>query len=160
MPNLYQIDEAIRKVIDGADENGEMNLEALDQLQLAKADKQLNVIKYIKHFENDEQLIDQELERLKKLKGYAANRTESLKKYLENSMRIDGITELDFTTHKAKFKQNPASVVITDESLVPDKFIKTEVVTKVDKKAIGTALKLGDEVPGCTLLKSERLSIN
>lgn len=157
--NLYQINSQIQQVVEAADDNGEINAELFDQLQIVKEEKQLNVIKYIKHLENEEELFDKEIERIKKLKQIAGNRKEWLKKYLENSMRIDGRTEIDYPLFKAKIRKNPPRLTIADEKLIPEEFKKQEIIIKIDKDAIKDALKSGKEIAGCALEQNERLEI-
>lgn len=159
MSNLYQINAEIQALLASADENGEINAEMFDQLQIAKQDKQLNIIKFIKHLENDEALIKQETERLTTLKSQATKRKEWLTKYLADSMKIDGVTELDFTTFKAKFKKNPPKLVIVEGTLLPEKFTITKVDIQPAKDKIKEALKAGEEVKGCHIEQTERLSI-
>jgi len=162
MSNLYQIDEAIRSVISMADDNGVINEEAFDQLQMAKAEKQLNIIKYIKHIKNDGEIIDKEIKRLQEMKKSNDKRIESLTTYLSQSMKIDGVKELTFPLFQAKFKKNPPKLRIDSADYIPRKFIKTKSVTtnSIDGDALLKALKAGEEVRGVSIIQEERLAIN
>lgn len=157
--NLYEINSQLQQVISQADENGEINAALFDQLQMEKSEKQLNIVKFIKHLDNDVDILNKELERIKALKDQAAKRQEWLKGYLMASMEIDGINELDFTTFKAKIKKNPPQVVIDAEEQVPEEYITTKEVKTISKTAIKVALQSGKEVKGCRLEQGERLSI-
>ncbi len=160
MKNLYQINSAIQQIIEVADEvTGEINQDAFDKLQLDKAEKQLNIIKFIKHLDNDMDVLDKEMERLKLFKKQAEGRKEWLKNYLKTAMDIDGVTELDFTTFKAKVKQNPPSVVIDNEEKIPKKYLITKEVISISKALIKTDLQAGNKIEGCHLEQAERLDI-
>lgn len=79
----------------------------------------------------------------KKLEEYV---TACMQKWAKSELAGDGI--------KIKLKSNPASVLITNESLIPFEYIKTyqpPPVDKPDKAAIAKALKAGIDVPGCDL---------
>ena len=157
--NLYQINSEIQALIIAADENGEIDARLFDQLQITKSEKQLNIIKFIKHLENDEEAIKGEFDRLKVLKEQAAKRKESLTRYLAESMRIDGVTELDFTTFKAKFKKNPPKLLIADDAKLPDEYTVTKIDIQPDKDKIKAAIKAGQEIVGCRIEQGERLDI-
>lgn len=160
MPNLYQINDQIQQVIQSADENGVIDETAFEQLQLAKSDKQLNIIKFIKHLDNDVEVIKKEAERIETLKKQTEKRKEWLTNYLAQSMRIDGVNELDFTTFKAKFRKNPPRLTVIDEASLPQEYIVTKTVTSPDKDKIKEAIKSGQEIPGCSLEQAERLVIS
>lgn len=160
MIKLYQIDNELMAVLNAPNpETGELNEEALDQLSLARTEKQKNVTLYIKSLEQGETAIDAELKRLRDMKAAAQKRTEWLKNYLKTSMEAMGETELSFGVHTAKIANNPPSVQIVDEPLLPSEFKKEIIETKIDKVAIKQAIKGGVVVPGATLAYSTRLDI-
>ena len=45
----------------------------------------------------------------------------------------------------------PSSVVIVDESAIPEIFKRTTVVVDIDKKGVAAAIKAGQDVPGADL---------
>jgi len=157
--SLFQIDEKIRNVLAEANDDGEFNVDAFDSLQLEKGTKQQNVIKYVRHLKNDQDMIKKEMDRLKKLKTIATNREKWLLEYLGKSMKIDGLDKLDFTTDKASFRKNPIKVIIDIEDEVPEKYKKKEITFKIDKDELKKDLKAGDIIAGCRLEQTERLQI-
>jgi hypothetical protein len=157
--SLFQIDEKIKNVLAEADEDGCFDLDKFDSLQIEKKTKQQNVIKFVRHLKNDQDVIKKEIDRLKKLKTIAANREKWLLEYLGKSMEIDGIDKLDFTTDKAAFRKNPVRVVIDTEEKVPEKYKKKEITYKIDKEELKKDLKAGDIIAGCRLEQTQRLQI-
>ena len=160
MTNLYEIDKQMELILSEATDEGEFDVEAWEALQGEKKEKQHNIVRFIHHLKLDQDLLKQEIERLKKLKDMAEKREEWLKKYLGQSMQIDGVDKLDLTTHKCAFRNTPPRLEIEDEANIPTKYIKTEVVKKVDKDAIKQDLKAGDLVAGCSLVSEKRLYIS
>lgn len=55
--------------------------------------------------------------------------------------------------HTASTSAAPASVVITDDSAIPERFMETPA-PRADKAAIARALKAGEAVPGAALRNS------
>lgn len=159
MYSLHQINSQIQQVINSADENGEIDGQAFDNLQIAKQEKQLNIIKFIKHLEAEDSLYTAEIERIKKLQAMAEKRKEWLKKYIEESMRIDGVDTLDFTLFKAKIRKNPPRVVIEDLGLLPAEYMKQKIVFDADKAKIKEDMKAGKVIAGCAIEQTERLEI-
>lgn len=157
---LYKIDNELMGVLNSPNpETGELDAEALDQLSLARSEKQNNVALYIKSLEQGEAAIDAELKRLRDMKATTQKRTEWLKNYLKSSMELMGEKELTFGVHSAKIVNNPPSVQILDEAEVPSEFKKEIIETRIDKTAIKEAIKGGAVVPGATLTQATRLDI-
>ena len=159
MTTLYKIDQELQLILSNADENGLFNEEEFERLSIVKKDKIEGIIKFIKHLEGTEELLDNEIERLEKLKKMNVNRKEWLTNYIANSMTIDGLKEYDFVTHKAKFKLNPPSVIIDNEEELPEEYIITKVTKSPAKSAIKVALQGGIEVKGAHLEQKEKLHI-
>ncbi len=78
------------------------------------------------------------------------SKEEWLRSYLKSNMQRCGITEIKAIdgTFKAKLGKGRPSVVVTDESLIPDdsKFVRW--TRSVDKTAIAAAIAAGEQVPG------------
>ena len=159
--SLYQIDQEIQAVLANADEiTGEIDAAAFEELSLAKKEKQHGVLKYIQHLKNDQDLLKKEMDRLKALRELAIRREEWLREYLAKSMNIDKVRELDFVTHSCRFRKCPPKLIISDEKLVPEKYIKTEIIQKIDKERVKADLKSGETVEGCRLEQGESLIIS
>lgn len=89
------------------------------------------------------------------------NRATRIRKYLLDGLQLAGREKIDTPFFKIKIAQNPPSVVIADESLVPDNY-KTDPLPPApvpDKALIKKALSEGFEVPGCSLVRGKRVDI-
>ena len=158
--NLYDLNQTIQVILDGADENGEINADLFDQLQIEKDEKQENIIKYIKSLKGNKELIDQEIERLETLKKQLTKKSDWLVGYLSDSMKSDSTKELNYITCSAKFKLNPPSVILDENIDLPVEYVTTKTVTSPNKAAIKLALAGGIEIEGARLVQETRLSIN
>ena len=76
---------------------------------------------------------------------------------LQNLMMLSGKRKLRTELFNLSIAKNPDSVVIPDESRVPEQFLKAEI--KIDKAAVKQALKDGQEFDWAHLEASEGLRI-
>lgn len=157
---LYEIATQYREILamdcDDEDEKAAM-VNALDEIIDRFEQKAENVIKYIKNTEAWGAAIRAEEVRLAERRRTMERKAEQLTAYLEAMMTMTGKREVQAGIFQAKFKKNTQSIVVTDESLLDDRFFK--ISRTVSKDAIKEALKAGEEVPGVILEQKERLAI-
>lgn len=84
---------------------------------------------------------------------------EEMKKAIMIWMEQLELKSLDFANQKVTLKNNPPSVKINDEELIPDKFKKEKVSITIDKTAIKKAIQDGEEVIGAELVVGKSLVI-
>lgn len=90
------------------------------------------------------------------------NRQQSLKDYLSQNMKRCNITEITAQNHTfcAKFRKNPPSVVIDDERMIDEQYMRIIPETRTpDKTAIKQAIQAGKTVQGARIVQNERLEI-
>lgn len=154
MASIYEINEQIMQCIDF--ETGEIiDAEKLDALQIEKDKKIENVACWIKNLIAEAQSIKAEEQSLAERRKAKENTVERLKQYLSNVLES---TPFESARAKITFRKSTA-VNITDESKLADAFKKSETVVKIDKKAIGEALKLGEIVDGAELVENQNIQI-
>jgi hypothetical protein len=89
------------------------------------------------------------------------NRAARIRKYLLDGLQLAGRDAINTPFFKIKIALNPPAVAIDDEALIPANY-KTEPVAPApapDRKLIAAALKDGFDVPGCRLVRNQRLDI-
>lgn len=149
---------------------GEITPEIAERLDANETDTRAKVDGYhaiIAKMTYGDAEIDAEIKRLQALKKAKANAVKNLKDHLLYNMQQTGETCLEGTTCKV-FRQNTGeNLVIEDESTLLSAYeFALEVVRQsapawvkysvaVDKTALKTAIKGGDEVGGCSLQRSE-----
>lgn len=107
--NLYEISKSILACDWFDEDTGEVDFEKkaqFDALQLSFDEKAENIIKYIKNLSSDAERIKEEERRLKERRERKENKAESLRKYLENMMKLSGVEKLDFTSGEARFRKS------------------------------------------------------
>jgi soluble cytochrome b562 len=178
MSNLFEISEEYKEKLDyiqilqrlcDETENEERKkdyiesidllIEQLDKIDIDLNNKFNNYANFIKSKETENEAIDKEIKRLKKLK----NNNLSLISRLKGLMMIN-LKKLNKTVYKAFLKtisirKNPPSVNIIDEHLVPIKYKEIVETIKIHKENIKKDLKTGKIIDGCELTQSERIDI-
>ena len=84
---------------------------------------------------------------------------EDMKQQILLGMDALGLKSIEFINQKVTLKNNPPSVKINDEELIPDKFKKEKVSITIDKTAIKKAIQDGEEVIGAELVVNKTLLI-
>ena len=159
---LYEIDNAIREVLESAadPETGELVdeelLEQYDKLIMDRDQKVENIGLFIKNLEADAKAIKEESKNLAARAKAAENKAEHLRNYLEFCLGGE-----KFQTPRLSVSFRHAKKVEVDPDMldaIPEQYLRFKD-PEPDKKAIGDALKAGEEIPGCGLVDSVSLII-
>jgi len=124
-------------------------------------EKAANVVMVARQFDSHCDAIDSEIKRLQDLKKQRKNTAEKLRDYLLNNMMAAQIESIDHPLMSIKIRNNPESVEVFEESLVPSDYMSwpSMPAPKPDKTKIKTAIKTGVEIPGCKLVRSNSLLV-
>lgn len=155
--NLYELSQNYLAVQD-MDLEPETLKDTLDSIEEAIEVKAENIAKWIRNLEADKKAFEEEEKRFKEKKQAAGNRIKSLKLYLEDNMRLTGKTKFKAGFFSFAIQNNPPSVEVFDEALIPKQFLIEQPV-KIDRAGIKELLKAGEEVPGAELKHSSDLRI-
>ena len=146
MTTLYdygnQLSETVEMIQDllseGVSTDDERVQELLEKMVSDETDwesKAVNVAKFLNQLSSDVVQIESEIERLTKKKKSNESAHKNLHDLLMWQMETFGKTEIKNPLLTIKVKENPPSLIVEREDLVPDKFkAKKEVVT-VNKNA-------------------------
>jgi len=162
--NLYEIAQDYQKLSEavqvlGNESDKEIN-DALELLSDSIENKALNISKLLNVFKFDLNSIDEEIKRLQQLKKVKQNATDRLKNYLQFSLEQAGMKKIDLGLFKLTIRNNPEKVIIDDPESINKKYIKTETVEKIDKKAIKEDYKKSGILPdGARIEKTQSLMI-
>lgn len=168
--NLYQINAEILQLENAAEdgmlidpETGElMTLEdALNQLRMERTQKIENIALWCKNLASDVVALKTEEDNLAKRRKAAEAKQERLKAYLLSAMTMEDGKVLSFHGTKAvvSVRNNPASVVISDEAKLPREFMIQKITMAADKASIKEVLSRGIEVPGARLEQKRSVTI-
>jgi predicted nuclease with TOPRIM domain len=159
---LYELSNAYAQVLERLEEEGEtLSLrDTLESIQEPLEDKAENIAKLIQSINADCEVIKGEEKRLADRRKALENKVSSLKQYLFEQLEFAGIGKVKRPTITISVQNNPPSVDVVDDSLIPKSYwIVPEPVPTLDKKSIMKILKEGEEIPGVTLKQGRGLRI-
>lgn len=152
--NLYEINSQILDCIDP--ETGEvMDIDRLEALNMAKAEKVDNVACWIKNLEADVLAFEAQEKAFADRKAAAKRKIDSLKHYL-----TDALGGQNFSSDRCavSFRRSKA-VSVLDEAVVPAEYMTEKITRTPNKTAIAALLKTGAAVPGCELVERMNPSV-
>ena len=132
--------------------------DTLAAIEEAIEDKAENMAKMIRCIEVDVNALKEEEKRLADRRKALENKVSGIKEYLQNQMEVAGIDKVKRPTLTVSIQNNPPSVEVTDESLIPTDYMVPQP-DKIDKKAILTALKDGLIIEGCSMKQGRSVRI-
>lgn len=156
---LYEIRQEIENLMNLIDEDGtieESSFAQLEELAIAEEDKLENIGLLLKNWTAEAKAIRDEEVALAARRKAIENQGQRLSDYASDYMLKINRAELKTPRVRLSFRRSVA-VDITDESLIPEDFIKIE--RKVSKSDIGKALKAGLAVAGAVLLERQNLQV-
>jgi hypothetical protein len=157
--HLYVISHGIAQIL-GEEEWTEETESRLEKLELALEAKVENIVKFCATLGAFTAAAKAEEERISARRRTAEARVAKLKAYMKQCLEQAERTEVIAGTHKVTIQNNPPSVEIETEWLIPPRYnVIIPESFRIDKKAIADALKKGEEVPGAKLVRGTSLRI-
>ncbi len=162
--SLYQLsteyEEAAHKMLD-AGYDDQTIADTLEGLSGDFNEKAESVAKFIRNLEAASAARSAEAKRLTDEAKAIDKKIDGIKQYLLTSMQRTGIEKVSGQLFVISLQNNPASVHVTDESLIPHDYWKQPEPPppSLDKNLIKQAIKDGHTVPGVELKQSQRVSI-
>lgn len=136
--------------------------DTLEGLTLPIEEKARAVAVVIANMQENEELVQQAIDKLsERLKRIAARR-EWLTGYLKVNMQRTGITKIEHPLLKISLRKNPVKVVIDSPVDVPLDYYgpqKPPPPREISKTLIKAAIEAGKIVPGAHLAQDERVEI-
>lgn len=161
MLKLYEITEQYRLALDAlADMPEEVRNDTLESLGLEDdfKDKSLNVAGYFQNIDAEITALKEAEQRIATRRKAMESHSQSLKSYLLINMQRTGIMKIECPEFSISLAKCPASVEITDESLIPEQFFR--IKKEISKSDIAAFLKEHGELDGARLVSGKmRLNI-
>ena len=157
--NLYELKENYMRVlelIENGEEGLEDTLESINDTIELKAD---GYARMIRNLEGNVTALKAEIDRMTDRKKSIENNIERLKENLKNAMIETGKEKIKTDLFNIKVADNPYAVNVIDETLIPEKYFKVEIIRKLDKLSLRDAIKNGEEIQGAELTQGKGLRI-
>jgi len=160
---LYKISEAYKDILSALEdaevpEQIDELTEQLSTMQDTLESKAEACCQVVKTLELEAEAFKVEEDRIRKRRQTLENGAERVKRMLEMTLISLDIRDIEAGTFKVKIQKNNPSVLVEDEAKIPEGYF-IPVDPKLDKKGILEALKAGDDVPGCSIQRTESIRI-
>lgn len=159
--NLYELEGKLLYVVELANsskpEDQQLFDDTIESLQDSIADKAIGYGKVINQLVADKKQLTDKISHDQDRKRILSNNISRLKLALQHGMETAGKDKIKDIDLSIWIQNNPVSVAVTDDKLIPGEF--TEVEKKLNKTAIKQALNDGEEVPGAKLVQTRSIRI-
>lgn len=161
MFKLYELTEMYQNISNLIEEDADNETleKALDEITDNIQIKAENMAKLIKSIEGNINALKDEEKRLQAKRKALENKVVSIKRYLEEQLKVMGLNKVQGNLFTVSIQKNPQSVNILNEDLIPEQFKKVVTTTKIDRKELLAALKEGQEIEGAEIKQTESLRI-
>lgn len=163
--SLYKLSEQYREALTTLQDmelDEETVKDTLEGLQGNIEVKATNVALFVKNIEALAESIKEAESQMAARRKSIENRAARIREYLLVGMQLSGITKIECPYFKIALRDNPESVIVEDEKLIPSEYFKPAPPPpppSPDKTAIKKALKEGKPCPGARLEKKQRVEI-
>lgn len=159
--NLYELEGNLLHVVELANsakpEDQQLFADTIESLQDSIADKAIGYGKVINQLVADEKQLADKIKHDQERKRALSNNISRLKLALQHGMETAGKDKIKDIDLSIWIQNNPVSVAVTDDKLIPGEF--TELEKKLNKTAIKQALNDGEDVPGAKLVQTRSIRI-
>lgn len=159
---LYEFNPLIEKIREKYDK-GEIDLDTfqdtVESLELTRNEKLDNLASWFEDNSTTIEFADKKAKEWQKEKKRLTNLNNRIMRYMTETIDEAGVKQIKTENHILKPRSFRESTIIDDTELIPKTYIKTEVVNKLDKKAIYQALRDGEEVEGAHLEPNRKTRI-
>jgi Siphovirus Gp157 len=167
---LYEIADnylqALEDLAKFEDLPAEVIADTLEGLQGSFEAKAVSVGAYIRTLEAEASAIEQVRRSMEQRQKALERHAERLRDYLRLQMERTGLRQIKVPPERTKapciilrLQANPPSVIVENEVAIPDRYKRTETITKILRAEIARDMKAGEEVTGARLEQTTRLVI-
>ena len=156
---LYELSQSYVRLQEMAEElDPQTYLDTLDAIKEGIDDKAENTAKLIRSWEAEVEALKAEEKRIADRRKSLEGRISTTKQYLQIQMEMAGIEKVKRPLVTISIRNNPPSVKVLDESLIPSEYMIQQKPV-ISKKSVSEALKNGEFVPGAELQSTKGLVI-
>ena len=161
MKSIYEISKEYLTILSTLDENGGEFTEDIETtLAITESEikqKSIAYVSVIKTYEDQSEVIANEIKRLTALKKQSDSIVLNLKDRLKNALILFEIDEIKTELHKINFRKS-VSVNVYNESQLPAN-CKIVQIVPISKTELGNRLKAGEIIAGVELVENKNLQI-
>ncbi|MDN7145298.1 siphovirus Gp157 family protein [Liquorilactobacillus mali] len=157
--NLFELTDKYKELANRDDLDPEMIKDTLDSIEDTFNSKVDNIATWIERNQMNVDWLTKKIQELRELQTSLKNKNKQLNQYLTDAIDSAGYKEVKTDNHFLKPRNYRPSVIVSDESVIPESYKNVEQVTKIDKKLLYEDLKNGKDINGVELKPSRRVVI-
>ncbi|MDN2452550.1 siphovirus Gp157 family protein [Lactobacillus sp. UCMA15818] len=157
--NLFELTDKYKELANRDDLDPEMIKDTLDSIEDTFNSKVDNIATWIERNQMNIDWLTKKIQELRELQTTLKNKNKQLNQYLTEAIDNAGYKEVKTDNHFLKPRNYRPSVIVSNESAVPDSYKNVEQVTKIDKKLLYEDLKNGKDINGVELKPSRKVVI-
>lgn len=149
---LYELQQKfahLEELMETAD-NPDIIRDTLESIDALAEEKALNIVYLMKSLEAEIAMFKDEEDRIARRRRAIENRHASLKDYLAFCVTQSGKDKIKAGTFTIGLQKSPPSLHLWAPDTIPETFMVTS--RSLDRSALLTALKNGEDIPGAALL--------
>jgi hypothetical protein len=156
---LYELSDSYQHLLEQMeDTDSDVFSDTLESIQDAIEVKAENTAKVIKTIEAETKAIRDEEKRLADRRKSLENRAKGMKEYLQENLEKSGLNKVKGAVLTVAMQNNPVSVYVQDEKIIPQSFF-VQQAPRLDRKSLIDALKNDEKITGAELQQKRSLRI-
>jgi Gp157 protein len=162
MQPLYKIAHEYKSLMDQILECDELTEEHLAEIKNAEGainDKAIAIGTIINNLDAEALGIQEGLKNMEQRFSRVMKKITGLKDYLKTNLEQCNIKEVKSPYFDIKIRNNPPSVIVCEESMIPPQYFCETLMRRLNKAILAQDLKNNIEIPGAYLAKHTRLEI-
>ncbi|MCU6225954.1 siphovirus Gp157 family protein [Morganella morganii] len=148
--------DKLQQLVETGEFTPEEIADTLEGIEGALGDKLDAIMFHVRNLEGQANTLGEEAKRLADRKKSFELQAKNLKKCALICLLTAKLDKLKTTRNTFTAAKGRASIVIDDETKIPDSLVDVQTIVSPDKKAIKEALENGIEVPGAHIEIGER----
>lgn len=162
--NIYEISQEYQKAIyilsQIEDITPEIIEDTLSSIKCDLEDKAINIAAYIKNLTAECEAVSKAKKEMAVREQRLFSKIENIKNWLKEQLIACDIRRIKKSPHfEIRIQKCACRLEIVNAEIIPQDFIKVEVIENIDNQRIKEALKIGAEVPGAKLKEGTTLII-
>lgn len=158
--NLFEINDAIKQIVDRDDIDPQALKDTLDALELTRDEKLDGLAGLIERDTADIDFLTSKIKQLTEQKRNYEKQKDNLLKYMTEVIDDAGVKQVQTKHYILKPRNYRQKTIISDEQKIPTEYrVKKEVIS-INKVKLYTDLKNGMSVPGAYLEPNRKTIIN
>lgn len=158
--NLFEINDAIKQVVDKEDIDPQMLKDTLDSLAITRDEKLDGLAGLIERDTADAEFLASKIKKLTEQKRRFENQKENLQKYMTEVIDDAGLKQVKTEHYILKPRNYRQKTIVSDERKIPEEYRVIKETTSIDKRKLYDDLIDGKDIPGVHLEPNRKTTIN